>query len=174
METSVMRRAEGFDPPETNLTGSYCSVSEGRFLSQGSSHPSLPRAREQRGCVLVATVPRTVQGLGWDTSPDLTRSVPTAPKTEPSPRKQSSNQHKRFMESKVRHRKDQETMDFSSNEKTKPQGDEVLSSRSHPQLSTKLKDRPTFLTKSLLVPSWCEMLDTEIILEGTEHRGNSG
>ena len=100
--------------------------------------------------------------------------MPTAPKTEPSPRKQSSNQHKCFMESKVRHRKDQETTDFSSNEKTKPQGDEVLSSRSHPQLSTKLKDRPTFLTESLLVPSWCEMLDTEIILEGTEHRGNPG
>lgn len=117
-----MRRAEGFDPPETNLTGSYCSVSGGRFLSQGGSHLSLPRARGQRGCVLVAAVPRTVQGLGWDTSPDLARSVPTAPKTELSPRKQSSNRHKSFVESKVRNRKDQETTDFSSNEKTKPQG----------------------------------------------------
>lgn len=147
------------------MTGSYCSVSEGRFLSQGGSHPSLPRGREQRGCVLAAPVPRTLQGLARDMSPDLTRSVPTAHKTELSPRKQSSNQHKSFMESKVRNRKDQETTDFSSNEKTKPQGDAVLSSRSHPQLSTKLKDGPTFLTESLLLPSWCETLG---------HRDNPG
>lgn len=94
MEISVMRRAQGFNPPETNLTGSYCLGSEGRFLSQGGSRPSLPWGREQRGCVPAAAVPRTLQGLGWDMSPDLTRSVPTVHKTEPSPRKQQQSAQK--------------------------------------------------------------------------------
>ena len=78
------------------------------------------------------------------------------------------------MGSKVRNGKDQETTDFSSNEKTKPQGDKVLSSRSHPQLSTKLKDGPTFLMSPSSFHPGVRRWDTEIILEGIEHRGNPG